>query len=306
MRKIICLIGVSCSGKTTWAKEYMKENKKTYYVSRDAERESLFGVYRQGTPKEEKLITEICNKKIATFLRAGDVIVDNTHLRRKYINDLVKAFPGTDVDFQIMPMLPPAELYKRNLDRAELTGKLIPTKVLDNQMSNFLNLEIPDNIRYRGIKVDPRLLNVYNEDDYGKLPSCVIYDLDGTLSKMNGRSPFSGKDCESDLPDIFLCSLLDTLSRDGVETFIFSGRNSDNGGREATERWLSNNIEGDYTLVMRKPGDQRPDVAIKDEMFNDNIEGKFYPIASFDDRDCMVDYYRAKGIQTYQSYYGNF
>jgi hypothetical protein len=47
-------------------------------------------------------------------------------------------------------------------------------------------------------------------------------------------------------------------------------------------------------------------VHVKNSMFHKHIKDQYYPAAAFDDRDCMVDFYRSKGIQTYQCYYGNF
>lgn len=47
-------IGVPCSGKTTWAKGTGLNT-----VSRDLERKTIFGEYRMGSFKEEKVITKI-------------------------------------------------------------------------------------------------------------------------------------------------------------------------------------------------------------------------------------------------------
>lgn len=306
MGKILLLIGPTCSGKTTFAEKYCRENK-AYYVSRDAERESLFVDYRMGSLKEENLITNLIKYKVGLFLQSGDVVLDNTHLRSEYIQNVINDFPNTNIEFLVFGKdLEKSQLIKRNQTRFFDTGKLIGEGVLNKQIKLLSELEIPENINRGGVKYDPRISNKYNREDQTKLPNCFIFDLDGCIAWMNGRSAYDGGACSTDLPDPVLTELMRLLSTAGAQIFIFSGRNSDKGGREATEKWLEDYDIPYDELVMRKEGDLRSDVKVKNDMFNEHIEGKYYPAACFDDRDCMVEYYRNKGIQTYQCYYGNF
>jgi predicted kinase len=304
MGKLKILVGTALSGKTTWAKEYLKNNKNTYYVSRDSEREIMFGEYRMGSQKEEDIITEIVNNKVWTYLRLGDVILDNTHCRQEYLDAVINEFKYSyDVEVVVMPLLEKVELVKRNQKRFFETGKLIPENVLHKQMKDFSQLIIPDNIYNKGVKTDKRVITKkeYNTN----LKDCVIFDLDGTISLMNGRNPFKGEDCLSDEVNTSVKLLLDSIPNH-VEIFIFSGRSEENGARENTINWLSENSIPYSELIMRKEKDNRPDTVVKKEMFDNHIKGKYNVLFCVDDRDCVVKLWRDMGIDCFQVYYGNF
>lgn len=302
MGKLIVLIGVPLSGKTTWAKDYLNKNK-AYYVSRDSERESCFGAYRMGDQREEDLISEIVKNKVFTLLKRGDVILDNTHCKQSDMENIASIF-GNHCDIEFVKIEAPTktELIKRNQKRFFETGKLIPERVLHKKLKELGELVIPENIYLKGCKTDQRIGKFkYNAE----LKDCVVFDLDGTISLMNGRNPFSGKDCHTDCVNQSVKNLLECIPSH-VEVFIFSGRNSDDGGVEATKEWLQeNNVPYDH-LIMRGEKDHRPDTAIKREMYNTHIKDKYNVLFTVDDRDCIVDLWRSLGIDCFQVYYGNF
>ncbi len=304
MGKLIILIGTSLSGKTTFAKDYLTNNKNTYYVSRDTERENIFGVYRNGNPKEESIITEIVNNKIWSCLKIGDVLLDNANIVQEHLNELIEEFKYSyDIEFIEMPLLDKHELIKRNQKRFFETGKLIPERVLHYQINDFNKLIIPNNIYNNGTKFDKRIS--YNKKYDHSLQDCIIVDLDGTLSLINNRNPFNGEDCMSDVVNNSVKMLLDTIPKH-VCIFLLSGRNESNGGRQNTLNWLSeNNIRYD-NLIMRKENDNRPDYIVKKEMYNDYINRKFNCIFCLDDRDSIVKLWRNIGLDCFQVYNGNF
>lgn len=312
MSKLIVLIGTSLSGKTTWAQQ-----QNAYIVSRDSERESLFGEYRQGNLKEEALITEIIEQKVKTMLQAGDVILDNTHLKQEYLDAIPYTYPNTDIEYKIFPLLEKEELIQRNNKRWKEQKKLIPERVLHKQIKSFQELVIPPNIETKGQKVDPRLFQRYNnQPQQSELPWCVIVDLDGTLSLMNGRSAYSGKDCGTDILNKSVYTVLDLIGlnnydfkdreEDKIKVFLFSGRNSDNGGKEATEKWLQEQQLPSYELVMRAEGDNSPDTVIKRKMFDKYIRGKYRVHFVLDDRNVVTKMWRDLGLDCFQVYDGNF
>lgn len=304
MGKLKILIGTSLSGKTTYAKKYLSENPNCYYVSRDSEREVMFGEYRMGSQKEEDIITEIVNNKVWAYLKIGDVILDNLHCKQEYLDSVINEFKYSyDIEFIPMPLLSKEELIKRNQKRFFETGKLIPERVLHYQMVDFQNLNIPENIYNGGVKTDKRIITKRDYDF--NLRDCVIFDLDGTISLMNGRNPFKGKDCLSDEVNTSVRLLLEVIPQH-VEIFIFSGRSEEDGAREATLNWLSENNIPFNQLVMRQEKDYRPDTVVKKEMFNKHVKGKFNPLFCVDDRDCVVKLWRDMGIDCFQVYYGNF
>jgi hypothetical protein len=160
-------------------------------------------------------------------------------------------------------------------------------------------------------KFDPRLNLLMKPEDLQemiKLPRCYIFDLDGTLSLMNGRSPYRGEDCASDIPNADVVELLRVISKGNpyADIKIFSGRNGES--QFETEQWLKdNNIDiKPMHIHMREPGDFRPDTEVKQEMFDNHIAGKYWVQCIFDDRDVMVKHWRDQGLTCLQVYYGDF
>ena len=72
--------------------------------------------------------------------------------------------------------------------------------------------------------------------------------------------------------------------------------------RTQTERWLEDVGDfGHYAgLVMRKAGDRRPDTEIKLEMIRELGLTPNDVLCIFDDRQCVVDMWRANGYRVMQ------
>lgn len=90
--KIKILIGIPASGKTTWSKDFVRSNDNWTRVSRDDFREMLknSGVVEN---KVENIINELVNSTIEqSLLKKMNVIVDNTNLKEKYIQDIIEKF----------------------------------------------------------------------------------------------------------------------------------------------------------------------------------------------------------------------
>lgn len=164
----------------------------------------------------------------------------------------------------------------------------------------------------KNIKTDPRISKQKQQDDNydPSLPNCIICDLDGTLSLMNGRSPFEGKDCGSDLLHVPVAILLDMIVTNNMtcddyvsgkqaSIILMSGRNSDKGGREATENWLSDNGVNYDELHMRKESDRRSDTIIKKEMYEEHIKGKYNVLFCLDDRPSVIRLWESLGLTVF-------
>jgi len=100
--KIKILIGVPASGKSTWAKDFVKANDNWTRVSRDDFREMLknSGVVEN---KVENIINELVDATIEqSLLKKMNVIVDNTNLKDKYIQNIIEKFKfSADIDYQV-------------------------------------------------------------------------------------------------------------------------------------------------------------------------------------------------------------
>ena len=149
----------------------------------------------------------------------------------------------------------------------------------------------------------------------------ILFDLDGTIANVDGRRQAadeaqadSVRDDRSawwaawqdpdnilrlDYPNELVVSVLrDWRERDKVITIV-SARNDKNRG--VTEQWLSQwGIPYD-ALYMRKDGDYRPDNVFKQELL-DNIRKNGDDLIErvYDDRNQVVDMWRANGIECIQ------
>lgn len=108
MRNVIILVGVSGSGKSTHATEYMKNNPNYLRVNRDSIRKTLVGdlkdyYTRKDLNKIESIVNMVQDDMINTILHYGyDVIIDNTSLKQQYIKELLSEFTSNvTIQFKI-------------------------------------------------------------------------------------------------------------------------------------------------------------------------------------------------------------
>jgi len=303
MKLIICQ-GVPASGKTTWAKEFISEKQKeedfSYIrVNRDDFRNSTGVNYHF---KNESYITELETFAIITALKSGkNVISDNTNLNEKFLNILIEkaSFVGAQIEFKKFDITF-AEACKRDALRDAPVGKKV--------IKSFFHKYFPD---FRK-KVDTRNYVAYNPI----LPDCIISDIDGTISLMNGRDPFIGEDCASDLPNTPVISILEDTYRlnevkmlgknglDAVKIILFSGRNGSS--QPQTEKWLEDNCVPYDEIYMREEGNYEKDNDLKTRFYNDHIKGNYNVRFVLDDRDQVVKVWRELGLPCFQVHYGDF
>lgn len=83
MSLLILLIGIPCSGKTTWAKEYVRSKGLTKIISNDEIRKEVTGT-EECNPKENERIYSLAAEKAEKCLQDGhDVIIDGTNVTIK-------------------------------------------------------------------------------------------------------------------------------------------------------------------------------------------------------------------------------
>lgn len=150
----------------------------------------------------------------------------------------------------------------------------------------------------------------------------IIFDIDGTLSKVDHRLHFitgEKKDwdafydaCDQDPPNEDIVWIAEMLGQCNIYVprgdiaftpWFCTGRVERVRGK--TVKWLEDNIPILFenfreNLLMRPDGDFRADDVLKAEML-DKIESAGYHIrAVFDDRQRVVDMWRAKGLTALQ------
>ena len=144
-RKIIMLIGVPGTGKTTWC-DYMIANvhKNAIVLSRDSIVESLCtrdnityneSFFRKDLQKEvdELFRTALTNAKASTC----DVIIDRTNLSVKTRKSILNSFSSDDKKIAVVFTLSYYLITQNLKTREQATGKHISTKLLEEMLARY-------------------------------------------------------------------------------------------------------------------------------------------------------------------------
>lgn len=141
------------------------------------------------------------------------------------------------------------------------------------------------------------------------LPKAVIVDIDGTVALRGDREPYDWDRVGEDLPNWPVITVIRALwdwhawMEDDLKVIVMSGRPEE--CRKQTELWLDINVRLPYWLLMRGDGDFRQDWIVKDELFSE-VRDRYHILSAWDDRDQMVRYWRALGLQCFQVGDGTF
>lgn len=270
--KAIITVGVSASGKTTFANECVKQG------FRDINRDHIrFNIVCPGSNwsnykfngKNEKQVTEIHENMIMeSWSREEDIVISDTNLNKSRRNNLIKTLEGLGYVVEIKEFHVNQETAcKRDRLRANGVGE----GVIYRQFIDFRD--------YVG-----RI--TYEADQ--SLPKAVIFDVDGTIAQMDGRGPFDWKRVGEDKPREFVIQMLQNYAQMGYIVIICSGR--DDICVEETKTWLNEHVGGIFwhELHMRKNGDFRKDNAIKEEIFWTYLAHRYNIVACVDDRPQMI------------------
>lgn len=294
MKEIILLKGLPASGKSTFARQLLEDRPGEYVrVNKDELRAMLHD--GKWSKFNEKQILKIRDQIIETALADGkSVIIDDTNLAPKHQARMAELAVKHEANLNVYDVfleVPVEECIKRDLQRPNSVGE----KVIRGMHKQFI-----------APKPEKKALNPLVFDE--SLPSCVIFDIDGTLACIGDRSPYDGKSCAVDLPNESVIRLLHLIQSSEAyvspKIILFSGRNGDS--EPETRQWLDDQDIIVYELHMRKPGDARKDSIIKREMFNQFIKDKYNVLFIVDDRDQVVEMWRSMGITCLQVNYGDF
>lgn len=297
MTKLTIVRGISGSGKSTWAR-----SQAAVVVSRDDIRIGIFGV--EYDPNVEENVTLIEHAMIAAYLKVGkDVVSDNTNIEPKFVKAIAKIGYryGAEVELKVVDVSL-AAAKKNNDHRAMMGGRHVPHEVIERQHSrfqstkNFVLPDVPALIPYSGTP--------------GK-PKAFLVDIDGTLAHMRDlRGPFDWKrvgvdDCDATIAEIVMrLSSSWRIAGPTLTTIVMSGR--DEICREQTIGWLRDWEIPFDELFMRPQGDFRADNIVKHELFNTYVRDNYDVQFVLDDRDQVVDMWRAMGLTCLQVAPGEF
>lgn len=296
MRAIIT-IGVSASGKSTWAKNFIEEknalrncdNQETWVcVERDFFRREMqisnhtpngnSGVnWKKWNWKWEHLVTERVWSEITYAAEMKfNIIISDTNLnphRRKELEYKLKKM-GYFVEFKEFPIT-----WELACERDAARENGVGYSVLANQFKQW-NEEF--------------VKQYFGTPDKS---SAVICDIDGTLAHMKDRSPFEWSRVGEDVVDENVLSLLLLLGKNYNIVFL-SGR--DSCCYVETDSWIKKHYPMQYKLFMRSEGDCRRDDIVKEELFWNHVADNYNVKFVIDDRPQMCRKWRAMNIKTFQ------
>ena len=114
------------------------------------------------------------------------------------------------------------------------------------------------------------------------LPDVVLCDLDGTLALFGNADPYNRDFTKDELNDA-VNHILWRFNQAGTAIVLLSGRKKKY--QEQTELWIdAHTIPPIEALYMRRNDDNRKDVIVKEEIYNEHIKDKYRVRAVFDDR----------------------
>jgi len=278
MLKVILLKGLPGSGKSTYARKLINENKGSYKrVNKDDLRRMMDD--SNWSKDNEKFVLGLRNHIIMNALGFGKhVIVDDTNLHPKHEENirqmLREHFPNVTLEIKDFTDVPIETCIENDLKRLDSVGE----KVIRKMHTQYLNNEV------QKIVQNPDLEHV------------VICDLDGTLCETSHRSPYDANICDKD----GLNEAVANIIKDKKVIFV-SGRFEK--FKPQTLKFMKKyNIKCD-NLFMRKDGDMRNDYIVKNEIFENEIKNKYYVEWVVDDRLRVCRFWYNLGLSLFR--FGN-
>ena len=289
-KKLIITVGVSGSGKTSWAEQHVANNTDSenqwLIIARDEARRELFPEFEaheyKHTKAREKKVSAHCEAQFIMGVGMGlNIIIADTNLNSKY-RELWKTRGeenGYEVEFKDFPMTFD-EILQRNQHRGVTSAKM---DILHKQWKMWME--------YVG---RPK----YVPDESKR--KAIIVDVDGTIAIKGDRSPYDWKRVGEDKPRKMIIQMIQQFATLHRAVIIFlSGR--DGVCYQETRDWLCEHTYftgalGDM-LIMRDQDDTRKDSVIKEELFWEYISNEYNVLAVFDDRCQVVEMWYDLGIE---------
>lgn len=301
--RIIATVGVSGSGKSTWAHNKWKEDPlNTVIIERDKIRNLLFGYNdfdlntyysREDKNKLEKEITS-CEKTLTydALERGKTVILANTHINIEHLRGM--KYWNVPVELKFFELG-----YKDSLIINSQRTRGVGKNKLRSQVDRLRNLK-------DRLEKDPIDFNIKYINNSGK-KKCYVFDIDGCLAdKTTDRMYYDWSRVGEDSPIKEMVNMLETLSNESdCDIFICSGR-EDVCIKETVE-WFNRNTKGaeKFSFMLRPEGDMRPDWVVKGEMVEEIVKTNTISVW-FDDRLSVTRHLRALGIRVLNVMYNNF
>lgn len=280
-QEIVLLRGLPGAGKSTYAYKWVDQDPDfRVRVNRDDIRYQLYKKYHGLSRHQEETVSALQHGMSGAALKAGmSVVVDDTNLSSQTVREWYSTadkhkLPLSVVDFNVSV----EECIRQDRTRLKFVGEPVIRDFAKRYLKKGHLPELPDKPAVEAVKG-----SAYVPDE--SKPGVYIFDIDGTLARMVGRSPFAwhrvGEDHE--IPNVIRVA---KLLSESYPLILMSGR--DEICRPETEEWLSRAGIEFKELHMRptmpKGVQDEPDDIVKLALFDNNIRNNYNVLGVFDDR----------------------
>jgi predicted ABC-type ATPase len=285
-------------------------NTREILVGRDHIRKGLGIEGGVGTPNQENQVTQLQYRIISAALRAGkSVHVDDMNLKESYVTQLKKLADKNGVVVEIVDLrdMDVEVCIKHDLHRHAYGGHYVGEARIRELHRRYILKKSSGPKRANGRRGMPESYKPQPHIQHDDLEQAVLIDLDGTVALKSPERGFYDYDdrVSLDLPNKPVIYVVRGMIHRGWYPIFLSGRMDS--CATATRMWIQKHVYcGEFDLYMRKTGDHRPDYEVKDELFTRYVQGHYNVTVAFDDRNQVVDLWRAKGITTMQVADGAF
>ena len=304
MNKIILLQGIQGSGKSTWAKSWVKEDPEHRVRLNYDDLRNMLGVY--WVQSREHMLRAIENSfLLEAMLKGYDIVIDNMNLNPKTVakyEGIIKSWNDAQSNKYEMEKIlfdtPVDECIRRDSLRNNPIGEVVIKRTW-NTYRNYIIQESIKKMKAKEMKQDPNL------------PHCILVDMDATLFLNTNGRPFYGDDLEptdilKDEPIPATITLVKAYATTGNLVIGLSGREDRPQIRACTLKQCQNVGINLDALILRPIGSRKRGDASKKELFEDNIKGKYYVDFVLDDSTKVVQMYRDLGLTCLQPNEGKF
>jgi predicted kinase len=299
--------GLPASGKTTRARKLVKG--RTKRVSLDDFRLMLGAGSRRYNKRTESTVQDLLVSTTVKLVADGfGVVVDNCHLNPALPEKLRQALGGK-VDWAVIDCSRASVATcisrdrKRSSERAyDDGGSYVGAEAIDWMHSMMVSEQANGFHLSTEWLADSFVPKPYVADKSKR--KAIIVGVDGTLADRGPfeRGVYTKKEFRSDVARIVRSA---AGSDDDAAVIVCSDRPEEL--RRRTEDWLREHEFRFDQLLMRGPGDRRPDSVVKAELFDAHVRDRYNVVSVFDDRDGVANgCWRAMGLRTLQVADGNF
>lgn len=267
--------GLPASGKSTTAKQLIEDNGNWVRVNRDLLRTMLH--FDKWTGPNEKKTVQAEKALVREFLKQGNnVIVDDTNMGQSHLDMWREIAKECEAELSVLEK---GTSFEECIAREKERNK-VGTHVLYRM--GFENQLVPK-----------------PEKPF------VLCDIDGTIADCEHRRHYVQQDpkdwksffaeMDKDMPRLNVLQTVQDYKDRGHEVILLTARPDDY--REVTEKWVKTHTNiNPMTIIMRHSGDTRPDVEVKQQMFDKYFKDKYEIATMIDDRPSVIRMWKENNV----------